>query len=62
LIPLLALNSAMMIAISTYVTSFHRPLMPMRVLSEWREGWSMHSEVDHFISWPTVGLILSGNY
>ncbi len=58
LTPLLALNSAMMIAISAYVTRFHWPLMPMRVLSEWREGWSLHSEAYHFVAWPIAGLIL----
>jgi hypothetical protein len=58
LVPLLALNSALMIAISAYIARFHWPLMPMRILSELREGWSLRSEVHHFISWPTVGLIL----
>jgi glucan phosphoethanolaminetransferase (alkaline phosphatase superfamily) len=58
LTPLLAVNSALMIAISAYIASFHWPLMPMRLLSELREGWSMHSQAYHFISWPVAGLIL----
>ena len=58
LVPLLVLNSAMMIAISTYIASFHWPLMPIRGLSELREGWSIHSEAYDLISWPIVGLIL----
>jgi hypothetical protein len=58
LVPLLALNSAMMIALSTYIARFHWPLMPMRILSELREGWSLRSQVYHFIAWPTAGLIL----
>ena len=58
LIPLLALNSVLMIAISTYIANFHWPVMPMRILSELREGWTMHSQAYHFISWPTAGLIL----
>ena len=58
LTPLLALNSIMMIVISAYIASFHWPLMPMRLLSELQEGWSLHSQAYHFISWPTAGLIL----
>jgi hypothetical protein len=58
LTPLLALNSVIMIAISAYIARFHWPLMPMRVLSELREGWSLRSQAYHFISWPTAGLIL----
>jgi len=57
LTPLLALNSAMMITISTYVASFHWPLMPTRLLSELREGWSLHSQAYLFIAWPMAGLI-----
>jgi hypothetical protein len=58
LMPLLVLNSAMMIAISAYIANFHWPLMPIRILSELREGWSLHSQTYHFISWPAAGLIL----
>ena len=58
LTPLLALNAAIMIIISAYIASFHWPVMPIRLLSELREGWSLHSQAYHFISWPITGLIL----
>jgi hypothetical protein len=58
LIPLLALNTFMLIAISSYISYFHWPLMPMRALSELREGWSLHSQAHSFISRSNAGLIL----
>ena len=59
LTPLLALNSMLMIVISTYIASFHWPLMPMRLFSELQEGWSLHSVAYHLISWPTAVVITS---
>ena len=56
--PLLVLNSAIVVALSSYIANFHWPLMPMRILSELREGWSLHLQASHFISWSTTGLIL----
>ncbi len=58
LTPLLAFNAVLMIALSAYIASFHWPLMPRRLFSEWREGWSLHSQAYHFIALPTAGVIL----
>jgi hypothetical protein len=57
LIPLQALNSLVMIGIGIYVANFHWPLMPVRILSEWREGLSMRSSIDDLVPWWLVGVI-----
>jgi hypothetical protein len=59
LVPLLVLNSLAMLLIGAYVSHFHWPIMPARILSEWREGWSMRSQAHKLVPlWLVSSVVL----
>jgi phosphoglycerol transferase MdoB-like AlkP superfamily enzyme len=52
-----ALNALVMIVIGDYAINFHWPLMPVRTISEWREGWSLHSQIFELVPLWLMGTI-----
>jgi hypothetical protein len=58
LILLQALNALVMTVLGVYAINFHWPLMPVRVLSEWREAWSLHSQIHELVPLWLVGVIV----
>jgi len=59
LLPLLVFNLIALSVIGTYATYFHRPLMPVAAYHQWREGWSLHPDYPHIMSWQVASVVLA---